>query len=290
MPEYPYYAELELDKLLINDWNYNEMSDEQQALLEDNIQRVGFLDPILVVPFPPNEDGVVFYEIIDGEHRYEMLRMLNHDTASCIVVDPAVFDEKTRMLQTARANHIKGSPNQHRMKQFIKTMVEKHQVGEAELHFEMGFADINEFEALAGEYREALPRDKQVREEFDRRAKNAKTVAELQAIVESLYNKYGNTAPAHFMIVDCGHKRHLWIQCPPSALSLITEKFKECMEEGYTVSSLLIEMLATVDIPTFVRERAENLQRIPNDGPTEIDELLDIQGESEAGTEQVQVV
>jgi hypothetical protein len=219
-----------------------------------------------------------------------MLRMLGHETAPCIVVDPEVFDEKTRMLQTARQNHIKGSPNQHRMKNFIKTMIEKHQIGEAELHYEMGFADINEFEALAGEYREALPRDKQVREEFDRRAKNAKTVAELQAIVESLYNKYGNTAPAHFMIVDCGRKQHLWVQCPPSSMSLIVEKFKECMEEGYTVSSLLIEMLATTDIPTFVRDRAENLQRIPHDGPTEVDQLLDIQGEPAARTEQVQAV
>jgi hypothetical protein len=288
--EYPYYAEIDPAFILINDWNYNEMSDETQALLEDNVNRVGFVDPLLVVPMPCEDGGDQYYEIIDGEHRYEMCRMLGLETVPCMVVDPEVFDEKTRMLQTARQNHIKGSPNEHRMKKYIKTMIEKHQIPEGQLHFEMGFANINEFEALVGEYREALPKDPKVRKEFDRRAKDAKTVEELQAIVESLYNKYGSTAPANFMIIDCGRKRHLWITCPPSALSLLVEKFSECMEEGYTASSLLIEMLATTDIPAFIRERADHLQRIPNDGSAQIDQFLNLGEESPSGPEQIQGV
>jgi len=258
-----------MDRVEPNMFNPNEMDDASFTLLENNVESIGFVDPIVVVP---TEDGK--FLICDGEHRWEQRRISGEKEIPCIVVSPEIFDEKMLMLQTVRLNKIRGSLNSEKFNALIDQLVNKHDIPFEDLAEELGFADEDEFDALVKQGRAQLP--KEARKEYDKAVKNVQgSVSQLAKIIEKLWLKYSNTVPANFFILDYGSQRHLWVTMDKEYLALTTDKFRDIFASGYKVSSVLQHMLADLDVVSYIEEHVTTLEKI-DDGEQDLDSLLDL--------------
>lgn len=262
-------VDIPLDLVAPNLWNPNELDDLSFNMLSDNIDSVGFISPIIVVPM---EDGT--YTICDGFHRFEARRISGEKEIPCVIVSPEIFDEKMLMLQTVRLNKIRGSLNSEKFNALIDQLVNKHEIPFEDLAEELGFADEDEFEALVKQGRAQLP--KEARKEYDKAVKAAQgSVSQLAKIIEKLWLKYASTVPANFFILDYGSMRHLWITMDKEYLALTTDKFRDIFASGYKVSSVLQQMLAELDVTSFIEEHISALEKIDN-GEQDLDSLLDL--------------
>jgi hypothetical protein len=262
-------VDIPIDRVVPNLWNPNELDDLSFNMLSDNIDSVGFISPIIVVPM---EDGS--YTVCDGFHRFEARRISGEKEIPCIVVSPEIFDEKMLMLQTVRLNKIRGSLNSEKFNALIDQLVNKHEIPFEDLAEELGFADEDEFEALVKQGRAQLP--KEARKEYDKEVKKiGNSITNLSKIIEKLWLKYSNTVPANFFILDYGSMRHLWVTMDKEYLALTTDKFRDIFASGYKVSSVLQQMLAELDVTSFIEDHISALEKIDN-GEQDLDSLLDL--------------
>jgi hypothetical protein len=178
------------------------------------------------------------------------------------------------MLQTVRLNKIRGSLNSEKFNALIDQLVNKHDIPFEDLAEELGFADESEFEALVKQGRAQLP--KEARKEYDKEVKKiGNSITNLSKIIEKLWLKYSNSVPANFFILDYGSMRHLWITMNKEYLALTTDKFRDIFASGYKVSSVLQQMLAELDVTSFIEDHISALEKI-DDGEQDLDSLLDL--------------
>ncbi len=78
-------------------------TDEQYQELKASIEKNGFTVPILV---KPTDNGK--YELIDGEHRIQVMKDLGHDSIPAVITDA---DEKKATLLNILANTARGTQN-----------------------------------------------------------------------------------------------------------------------------------------------------------------------------------
>jgi ParB-like chromosome segregation protein Spo0J len=90
-----------LDMVYANDYNPNRMPSKEMDLLKDCILKYGFLFPV-ITSF--NEDKKR-YKIIDGEHRYEVLKRIGSPDISIIDLKLPYHDA---VQLTVLMNRIKG--------------------------------------------------------------------------------------------------------------------------------------------------------------------------------------
>jgi ParB family transcriptional regulator, chromosome partitioning protein len=95
-------TKIPLDRLVPHPDSPNHMSKPTFARLVRNIERTGLYEPLIVRP-APNQGG--FYQIINGHHRYQALRQLDHETANVVVWE--IGDEQTDIF-LATLNRLEG--------------------------------------------------------------------------------------------------------------------------------------------------------------------------------------
>lgn len=84
-----------------NEWNPNVMTDRLFNELVKDVDEDGFLQPILVIP--SEVDGVEKFKIIDGEHRFEVMKLLDKTRIPCIVNRGELSRDVTRQkIKTVR--------------------------------------------------------------------------------------------------------------------------------------------------------------------------------------------
>lgn len=99
-------AELEVKNIPIkqikaNEWNPNKMDAKTRDKLRADIKRSGFIQPLLVRKSKKNE-----WEIIDGYHRWTILKELGYSEAPCIEAD---MDDTEAKLKTIQLNYLRGN-------------------------------------------------------------------------------------------------------------------------------------------------------------------------------------
>jgi len=105
--------EIPTDKIDLNPWNPNEMTDGQLQHLIEEYNRIGYLQPILVRPKGDR------YEVIDGEHRFRAYKSLVRPTIQAVVKE---MDDKTAKLTTININKIKGADNPLKQAELLKDL------------------------------------------------------------------------------------------------------------------------------------------------------------------------
>ena len=88
---------LPISRVKPNTFNPNTQSEEVFNALVENIQEIGMVEPILVVPDPQSGGD---YVVISGEHRLEACRVLGYETVPAIIRQE--FDEDMQKFQTVR--------------------------------------------------------------------------------------------------------------------------------------------------------------------------------------------
>ena len=94
---------LPITRIKPNTFNPNTQSEEVFNALVENIQEIGMVEPILVVP-DSQSDGD--YIVISGEHRLEACRVLGYETVPRLSAMSSTRD--MQKFQTVRMNVLKG--------------------------------------------------------------------------------------------------------------------------------------------------------------------------------------
>lgn len=224
--------EIKLSNLVPNDWNTQKMTHREFELLVGNIEEVGFLEPVLVVPIENNQ-----YRIIGGEHRWKAVKELGWDTIPCIVGDPNVLDLPMQKKLSVRMNMIHGSISPERFNELVQEMLDSGEVEIDSAAEEFGIADEDYFFLMIENAKEVLP--KEAHKELQERSSGISSVDELSDLVSSLLKKYGDTQEANFMVISFGKQKHLWIRCSEKELDGFIQKARDILELGYTVDSVM---------------------------------------------------
>jgi ParB/RepB/Spo0J family partition protein len=95
-----------LSSLTENRWNPNRMKVALFESLKANIEREGYLQPIIVRPLKNRKATAESrYEIIDGAHRFRALKELGHKEAQCVILN---LTEKQAKILTVTMNRLRG--------------------------------------------------------------------------------------------------------------------------------------------------------------------------------------
>lgn len=94
--------QIPLTKLIPHPANPNKMSKQNFAKLVTHIKSSGIYEP-LIVRAHPSKKG--YFQIINGQHRYEALKQLGYKTADCIIWD---VDDTHTLLLLATLNRLTG--------------------------------------------------------------------------------------------------------------------------------------------------------------------------------------
>lgn len=73
IPEAGSFGYVDISKLVKADWNYKEEDPEKSEKLKANIKRIGQIENVII-----RELETGFLEVVNGNHRYDVLKDLNH--------------------------------------------------------------------------------------------------------------------------------------------------------------------------------------------------------------------
>lgn len=99
-------VDIPVDKIVPNQWNPNRQSETVARAHRESIEHFGFLEPVLVRPHPERHG---FYEIVNGEHRWNQMRDAGEFDIPAIVRD--LNDDQVKKL-TIVLNETTGDPDQ----------------------------------------------------------------------------------------------------------------------------------------------------------------------------------
>lgn len=233
-------VEIPIEKLQPNDWNPNEMPTKLLNSLASNIEERGFLQPILVVD---NGDGT--YKIIDGEHRYHALKLLDKKTAHCVVVDSDKWSEDDQKFQTVFMNQVRGRLSKTKLRNLVRDLMENYSIDEIAERF--GLEDDDYLRDLIREAQQVIP-SMEFKRELDKAKEDIKTVEDLTRVINRLFAKYGHTIDHHYMVYDYGGKSHLWVRIPSKEdYSRLKEIADMIVDNNMSVSAVFVKVLSSID-------------------------------------------
>lgn len=194
---------LGVDKLIANKLNPNKMSDAEFNMLYDNMEQVGFVDPIFV-----RDNGAGTYRVIGGHHRLEVAKLIGYDAVPCTVIDDPEFDEDMEKFQMVRMNVIRGKMSPQKFMDLYNSLNGKY--AEQVMSDSFGFAEEEEFKKLVTSMSKSLPKDMQ--KEFAKAAQEIKTIDGLTTLLNKMFTEHGDTLPHGYMVVDFGGKDSIWLR------------------------------------------------------------------------------
>ena len=96
-------TEIIIGKLEPNPWNPNRMTPEIRRKLKLDLERHGFVAPIVVRKLQGDR-----YQIINGEHRWQIAKELKYTSVPCVVLDK--LDDRRARILTVNLNELGGDP------------------------------------------------------------------------------------------------------------------------------------------------------------------------------------
>lgn len=87
----------------------------------------------------------------------------------------------------------------------------------------------------------ALP--KELGDEFNRRAEDAKTVQDLQGILQSIFAKYGDTLDQSFLIFTYGKQPHVYVATNAASRKAVDRLIEFCRDTGDDINDVLAPIL-----------------------------------------------
>lgn len=229
---------LPISSLVVHELNPNKMSDAEFNLLYDNIEQVGFVDPIFVRKL---SDGT--YRVIGGHHRLEVAKLLDFVEVPCTVIESEHFTEDEEKFQIVRMNMIRGKMDPKKFIDLWQSL--SGQYAEEVIAESFGFADEKEFEKMIRQTKAKLPKDMQAA--FDEGAKEIKTIDQLSKLLNALFSQHGDSLPYGYMLIDFGSQDSIWLRMSNDTRKALLKIGGRCRTEQRTMDDLiggLIEMAA----------------------------------------------
>lgn len=219
-----------------NPWNPNQMEQDEFNRLVKEIEDVGFIEAVQVIP---KDDGR--YLIIGGEHRIAAAKELELEAVPALVLDgPKWRDQELQELVTVRLNVLHGSLNPEKMAILYQRYAKKY--GEDALQKLFAFTDSQAWDKLVsgikqGLSKAGLPPEKQ--KEFSKKAKEAKTLKDLERILNELWSSYGDTVQLSFMIFTYGKREHIYVSMNRKTRKAVKEIAAHCKAHSKDINSVV---------------------------------------------------
>lgn len=251
--------DIAIDLLEANPNNPNTMNDKMFNMLYENIETLGFIDPIFVVPHPTEKKK---YRIIGGEHRWEVAKLLDFKQIPCTIVDDDSFDEDLQTFQVVRQNIIHGKMTPESFTKSVQSLSDKYS---EEVFAEMfGFVDEEEFEKLLTSTEKNLP--KELQGDFAEAKKEIKTIDDLSNVLNALFTNYGDTLPYGYMLIDYGGKDSVWLRMSKQGYSDFLAVAERATAERVPMDGVMEKLLNLIankkKVPAFSKV-LEGLDKVP---------------------------
>jgi len=235
-----------------------------------NIEEIGFVQPVVVVPMEEDEEGHK-YRITDGENRFEAMRISDEPEIPCVIATGLVGSEYAQQVQTVKLNKIKGTMDKGKLASLVTKMMEHKSFDE--VADDLLYHDPTELESLITLIHDSLP-SQEMKEEFDLVKDEIKTVDDLSLVLNRLFTQYGDTLPYNFMIFDFGGKEHIWVRMDPREYQKARANVRECLVHGVTFDSIVSRVFSLMDVGKFVEQHRDFLQEASPDDAS-IGEVLE---------------
>lgn len=204
-------AVLSPKELVGAEWNPNEMSKEEFGLLCETIEEVGFLDPPTVAEVE-DDKGNTFYEIVGGHSRAAAAIEVG---LKSIPVDVLVGDKwqevDLRKFQNMRLNVIHGKMNPEKFVGLYNEMAEKY--GQDRVGRMMGYVKDDGIKKMIKEVAKGVKDtlSPELSEKFEEQAREARTVGDIERIIQALFQEHGDSVKYNFMVFTWGGKEHIYV-------------------------------------------------------------------------------
>jgi len=228
-----------IDLICPNSWNPQSQDEITFQRLVDEIRDVGFLDPLEVVPL---DDGT--YRIIGGEHRWQAAKVIGLEELPCsVLVDAKWQDEDLQKFVTVRLNVLKGKLDPEKFAKLYGEMATKY--GADALQQLMGYTDTKAFQKVVGDVKRGLKKSlpKDLQDEFDEKAKEAKTVEDLSNILQHLFAKHGDTVNLSFMVFSFGKQEHTYVQMNRQTKKALDKVLAYCRHANEDINDFLAPLI-----------------------------------------------
>lgn len=230
--------DLPVDILVGQDINPNKMNNREFNLLCDNMEKVGFVDPIFVRPI---EDGK--YRVIGGHHRLEAGKILGYEKVPCTVIEGADYDEDWEKYQVVRMNMIKGQIDPQNFLKLYESLGEKYEKDIMAENF--GFSDDKEFNKLVNQMSKSVP--KEMKADFKKAAKDVKTIEGLTKLLNQMFTEHGDELPHGYMIIDFGGVDSYWITLEQKDKKTFDNIVSKLTNGGKKIDSFMRLLLQEID-------------------------------------------
>jgi hypothetical protein len=132
------YREIKITNLVKADWNYKKNDEHKKEKLKENIKRNGQIENIIIRPLDTG-----FYEVVNGNHRFEALKELGMETAICY--DLGNISQRAAMRIAIETNETKFDTDQVSLAELIKEIVEEFPIDELELTMPYSDQDLENY-------------------------------------------------------------------------------------------------------------------------------------------------
>lgn len=241
-------TDLSVDLLDANEANPNKMGSREFDLLVDNMEKVGFTDPVLVRPLANGR-----YRIIGGHHRVESAKYLGHTTVPATIIMDPKFDDEMEEMQLLRHNTIHGRLDPAKFFDLYAKYAGKY--GDEAIQDMMGFAEEAEFQKLIKQTAQSLP--KEMKKKFEEAAKEVKTVEGLSKLLNTMFTKYGDTLPYGYMIIEYGGQQSVWVRATNKTLQALEVVSDICIHNSRTLDDILgglVQSIAKGEVEELVEK------------------------------------
>lgn len=233
---------LDVEELVPNPDNPNEMNNKEFNLLCDSIKELGFIDPPQAAKLDNGK-----YLIIGGEHRWKAAKHLGIQKIPVDVLQGDKWESQDLIdFVTVRMNTLHGKMNPEKFLKVYNRVVTKY--GKQEVAKYMGYTSEDGIKKIIGvmakTMKESLPPE--MAEEFEKEAKKAKTVADLNNIIQKLFDQYGDTIKYNFMIFSWGGKEHIFVAMNKEVHQAMKKIIKKAKKEELDINEMLGD--AIIDI------------------------------------------
>jgi ParB-like chromosome segregation protein Spo0J len=244
MGEYPRMETIRTELLVKNAKNPNEQDERTFNALCRSIQDEGWVEPMATVV--PNPDGT--YAIVGGHHRYDAALVLGIEEGPCWVLDPEKFDQDRQNWAMVKVNIVKGKLNPAKFTALYNEMVKQYD--EEVLQALMGFTDEDAFKALYKDVKRALP--PALQDALAKQKDEIKTIDDLSLVLNRLFQEYGDTLDANYMVFSWAGKEVFWVRADDELWKQITQIADRARVRKMPVDEMLKEAFTAALNPAEV--------------------------------------
>lgn len=241
-----------IDINLIDNADYNPQEQDKVVFnrMVKSIKENGFGGTIQVVPHPTQKKR---YVCISGNHRLDAARVLDIKELPCNVYED--WDEDKQKAENVSWNVIHGKFNPEKLAKLFNELSQKYgdELAQDMMALE---ADSGLIKQIMAQIRQGLPPDMQG--QLDKSKDEIKTVDQLSAILNEMFDKHGDDLKYGFMVFEFGGKSHYWIKMNDKLKKKMQEFTDECRETGGHLSERIYAAMGCGEIEVKKREKGEN--------------------------------